>query len=137
MSTRISKDSKSSLCDLHVFLYQVPSKLLHSFMTWKEGKARQQQSSATTAHFRVLPHERKPPNSISFPNTIAKNCRLRATQHMHYHEKHPCKFPMIVQSKHTVWSKQKASREIQGPKEDSSLTILSLHTPLDLRELGG
>nr|GLL31171.1 protein TIC 100 [Ipomoea trifida] len=116
---------------------QGPSKLLHSFMTWKEGKTRQPPSSATTARFHVLPHEQHAPTSITFPNTVAKNCRLRATQHMHYHEKRECRLPMIVQSKHTARSKQKASREIQGLKEDDgSLSILSLHTPLDLRELG-
>nr|GMD16019.1 protein TIC 100 [Ipomoea batatas] len=117
---------------------QGPSKLLHSFMTWrKEGKTRQPPSSVTTARFHVLPHEQHAPTSITFPNTVAKNCRLRATRHMHYHEKRECRLPMIVQSKHTARSKQKASREIQGLKEDDgSLSILSLHTPLDLRELG-
>ncbi|VFQ71561.1 unnamed protein product [Cuscuta campestris] len=99
---------------------QVPCKLQHSFMTWKEGKARQQPSSTTALHF----NGQWTPNSVAFPNATAKSCRLRAARDVHYHGK----LPMIVKSKHAIRFKKNASQEIQ--EEESSFSILSLHTPL-------
>ncbi|CAH9148432.1 unnamed protein product [Cuscuta epithymum] len=107
--------------------FQVPLKLQHSFRTWKEGKARKQPSSATVFHSNGWSHDGAASNSITFPNTAAKNYRLRAARDVHYHGK----LPRVLKPKHRVQPKKNTSQEVQRSKEDGcSLTILSLHTPL-------